>query len=822
MSKALVAGKGRWGWLVGAFAGVELISIVEGVRRDGSAVTEGAAVQLKSLWGLKRDQGQLLVLTDPLYRDGTDANRLAVEAISSTFLRESAGSITSRLTRALREANRVLCGENSRAIFSHRRHLSAVCAFVNPEEAYFAQVGPSLILLIRDGELLRLGERALSVLSAGCLGRDFGFEIHYSHTALEPGDIVILSSPGLAKVANRETLLAYISDPGHGSLADRLHRLYEDATTHADVAAIMVEPVATRVTNRVGPKTRPRAEDEKRLPEYPGISPHSAEHLAPHSNRRGRGNDESSAVEQRRAESAGPATRPPLPAAGASRRGGRGGARPLHTNTLRTSGAVESGEGGSKGQPLRGPGTQEPPPPPIRDVTIEFKGSKAVGGAFTHPIQRPIAVDPMGDRSAAPADRGTRRPSSRPNRLKNPLSSWLIPALALAVLSVLGFALLAGYELTRGSQDPGQAPAQPRPPLQEALQLEQDALATDDPSLKRRLLAQANKLASSAAFEKGDPNLAEANARIRAELDRAAAVTRLSNASILVDLSREAASAESLAMLAQGSEIYVLDRESDTVYKFLLDDSGHRVQPSPRPVILRRGDIFGEATVKDLFAAAWIPGGGAKARGTLLVFDASGIAFEYDPSASVSPWRVFNMDFLARHVAVEGYAGNLYVLDPQKGELVWYPPSQTGYGGTVYNYFNPETNVDVSTAIDFALDGSLYLLHRNGRTQKFFAGRPLPFDPIVPGTPITAPTSIFASQAARYVYVVDAGNGRVVQLNKDGSFERQLQSGGHEDLFRSAKSISVDEKRGYLYVLSGKKIVALALEAKSALETKQP
>ena len=819
-----MAGKGRWGWLVGAFAGVELISIVEGVRRDGSAVTEGAAVQLKSLWGLKRDQGQLLVLTDPLYRDVTDANRVVVEAISSTFIRDSAGSITSRLTRALREANRVLCGENSRAIFSHRRHLSAVCAFVNPQEAYFAQVGPSLILLIRDGELQRLGEKALSVLSAGCLGRDFGFEIHYSHTALQPGDIVILSSPGLAKVANRETLLAYISDPGHGSLADRLHCLYEDATTHADLAAIMVESIATQVTNRAGPKTRPRAKDEKRLPEYPGVSPHSAEHLDPDSNRRRIGNIESSAVEQRSAGSADPATRLALPAAGTGQRGERDGARPIQTNTQRTSGAVERGEGGAKGQPLRGPGSQEPTPPPIRDVTIEFKGSKAVGGAFTHPIQRPIAVDAIGDRSAAaaPAGQGIRKPSSRPHRLKNPLSSWLIPALALAILSSLGLILLAGYGLTRGGQHSGQASAQPRPPLQEALQLEQDALATDDPSLKRRLLTQADKLASSAAFARDDPNSAEANARIRAELDKVGAVTRLSNASVLVDLSREAASAESLAMLAQGSEIYVLDRESDTVYKFLLDDSGHRVQPSPRPTLLRRGDTFGETTVKDLFAAAWIPGGGAKARGTLLAFDASGVAFEYDPSVSVSTWRVYNTDFLAQHVTVDGYAGNLYVLDPQKGELVWYPPSQTGYGGTVYNYFNPETNVDVSTAIDFALDGSLYLLHRNGRIQKFFAGRPLPFDPIVPGTPIAAPTSIFASQASRYIYIVDAGNSRVVQLNKDGSFERQLQSGGREDLFHSAKSINVDEKRGYLYVLSGKKIVALALEAKSALETKQP
>jgi len=67
------------------------------------------------------------------------------------------------------------------------------------------------------------------------------------------------------------------------------------------------------------------------------------------------------------------------------------------------------------------------------------------------------------------------------------------------------------------------------------------------------------------------------------------------------------------------------------------------------------------------------------------------------------------------------------------------------------------------------------LLFADGRLLKFFGGEQRPFDlQGVPG-PLVTPTALAVQQEGDQLYVLDAGNGRIVEITKDGQFLRQFR-----------------------------------------------
>jgi DNA-binding beta-propeller fold protein YncE len=71
--------------------------------------------------------------------------------------------------------------------------------------------------------------------------------------------------------------------------------------------------------------------------------------------------------------------------------------------------------------------------------------------------------------------------------------------------------------------------------------------------------------------------------------------------------------------------------------------------------------------------------------------------------------------------------------------------------------------------------------------------------------PLNRATAIYTApdDVAQYIYVADAGNKRVVQLNKDGRFVRQFKPRDEESVdLNTLRSIFVDELGGKLYLLN--------------------
>ncbi|MCA9920648.1 MAG: hypothetical protein KC445_21995, partial [Anaerolineales bacterium] len=80
--------------------------------------------------------------------------------------------------------------------------------------------------------------------------------------------------------------------------------------------------------------------------------------------------------------------------------------------------------------------------------------------------------------------------------------------------------------------------------------------------------------------------------------------------------------------------------------------------------------------------------------------------------------------------------------------------------------------------------------------------------------PFNNPVAIFTKpdEDVQHIYVADAGNQRIVQLNKDGSFLRQFKPNTEAGVsFTNLQDIYVDEIGGKMFVLDNNNLYLATL-----------
>ena len=149
------------------------------------------------------------------------------------------------------------------------------------------------------------------------------------------------------------------------------------------------------------------------------------------------------------------------------------------------------------------------------------------------------------------------------------------------------------------------------------------------------------------------------------------------------------------------------------------------------------------------------------------------------------------------------FLGNLYVLDKSAGILKFVKGSD-GYGKS--SYLTGE-KPDLSKAVHLAIDSSIYVLFSNGDILKFTKGVPDTFKASGLDTPLKSPTRIYTTPDLSAVYILDNGNGRIVKLSKEGTYQEQYQT----DALKKAKDFEIDETNKKAYFLAGSKIYEMPL-----------
>lgn len=158
---------------------------------------------------------------------------------------------------------------------------------------------------------------------------------------------------------------------------------------------------------------------------------------------------------------------------------------------------------------------------------------------------------------------------------------------------------------------------------------------------------------------------------------------------------------------------------------------------------------------------------------------------------------------------IVAYTNKLYFLDPSNNQIWKYQTAPEGFT-PVAPYFENGSDVDLAGAIDFAINGSVYVLGTGNTLTKYSGGFPVDFklqDVPAPYPAMGNITHIFADTDTK-IYLLDEGNERVLVYNDDGTYAAQFIYGNID----GASNLYVDEAAGFIYMTTGTRVYRIPMK----------
>jgi len=743
---------------------------------------------------------------------------------------ELSGTITRGLRSAMLAANELLFDRNLRQDPESRLIAGAVCAVLRGEDLYVAQMGPAVAIVSRGMDTHRYPDRSAWITSAQPVGLELDrepplglrrdVEPSLFHAAYRPEDMVILAGADLVREASDGELAAACLRTDR----DDLTRALVELANGRDVALLLVrparrvepvQPIAPVITaSTLG--TRP---DRGRVsPEVPvdelTIAMDGGRDLplgpldAAQSPASGR-----PAARKIRAEpspkDASTANRPPAapswpePDTESSDEAYSDALVEPDVAAWRPSARVHAGTGEA---------TEE------ADVEIihtkssvdlrQFADTVADGARRLRDGTENVLLNVL------PKEIPPRPIEPEPTRV--PMSTRALVAVAMIIPLIVLFTVV----MTRVQYDRQRA-AQETNAVGQAQYLYDLAVREQDAQLKRDNLNRAlAAIDQGLALVPDNADLQDLERRAQHQLDQLDGVIPIYAFARLYYFQDAPVSATDSSRIAiNGKDVMVLNRGGDMVYHFTLNDVGDALQPvTADPVVARRGDVFDGVTVTDLVDLNYMESAGSQSLARFITLDRSGNLFSYDPNRGMRAQPVGNADLWLSPQAIGSYFGNLYVLDPLLGRLFKYLPTNNEYVKTPLDYFDAALGVDLTGAVDMAIDANVYLLFADGTIAKYNNGQRVDFGMRGFYGKMRSPVTIFVSggqqeDAVGYVYVADAGNNRVLQFSKEGDYIRQFRAVESEPYMNNLRGLYVDEKERRMFLVSGQHLVLCTLPA---------
>lgn len=153
---------------------------------------------------------------------------------------------------------------------------------------------------------------------------------------------------------------------------------------------------------------------------------------------------------------------------------------------------------------------------------------------------------------------------------------------------------------------------------------------------------------------------------------------------------------------------------------------------------------------------------------------------------------------------------NLYFLDPA-GNQIWKYSRRNADFSKAESYIQDAS--DITNAISFAIDGSVYVLHDDGKITEFYTGKQNDFmiDNLPPNI-LTGCNKIFTAANYQFIYVLDSKNNRIAVIRKPGqdiaaSYKKQIILENAETI----RDLYVDKVEQKLYLLGKTKVYGVNL-----------
>jgi len=385
------------------------------------------------------------------------------------------------------------------------------------------------------------------------------------------------------------------------------------------------------------------------------------------------------------------------------------------------------------------------------------------------PVRRPrgwkvLSTNGGESRPPLPSIRRTRTVGGR--KSPAPLVPWrtvgLIAAVAVA-LTLLVWLVLPGLLSEDRAQELDTAIAQAEAQLT-------IAGTAESADAQREALQNALSQAETArALDPEDPRVDQIVADAEARLAALDAVTNVENLEGVITFEGAiTAPVQPEELVVGGNSLWL--RESGRGRVIRIDPEGET-----EPVeVFRAGEAYGEVTARDPAAIAW-----DASTQRLVIIDAGRSLFAVNIGEDTAePLALRDAEEMRSVTAIAVYLGNLYILDPQAGEVWRYLPAAEGFDSERSGILG---GVELEGAAGLAVDGEVFVLDAPS-LRHFIQGREQ--EPMLQGidAPVESPVGLVEDVLREILYVADRGGGRIVASDRDGAFLRQYRHADFIDL----------------------------------------
>lgn len=152
------------------------------------------------------------------------------------------------------------------------------------------------------------------------------------------------------------------------------------------------------------------------------------------------------------------------------------------------------------------------------------------------------------------------------------------------------------------------------------------------------------------------------------------------------------------------------------------------------------------------------------------------------------------------------YERYLYVLNPEKRNIYRYMQEGDEYSQPI-GWLQSSLGSSLQETVALAIDGDVWLTTQAGEIRKFTSGRQQEFTVKGLPEPFLSTIQLVTATDLEQLYILDPNNARLVLLDKDGAFLREVK---HASL-ASATAVVVSTQLQKVFVLSGSMIFEVTL-----------
>ena len=838
------------------------LGLVGGIRQERSDLI--TVVEPASLFAPEARKGRLylLVEADAGAPRALAACQLVARVVRRVFYEDTTFSVTSALRSAVRAANKALYEQNFKLPASQRAQVGLCCAVLRESDLYVAQVQPAQAYVLSEGHLRALPAHpswdpahasAAPFMRSGALGASLFVEPELYRCPVRPGDAAMLCSSNLAAALARPMVDELLHRGDAASAAEGLAALAVEAglgDVHA--LALAINPPLSKAA-QAAPLSPTGVGERGRLAArslggwFAALGADAARLTRPRPSPVQRPDptvpDPLHTMPEQPAYSAAPQPRPVPLDLGESlgERYERNRRERPDTAPLRQENLPPSTFLGEDPYPAHAAATTtrridlgEPQLADSRPYRPRYEIRPLVDLSWGERLALPFRKLAMGVEdglrprrrpAAAPAPRPIPRGQGLSYRRTKPPFPW---ALLVGLVLVVAALFFYGLTLTRqNDQDLA---------LEYFAAADQRLVAVRD-SPDEAAAIEALDMARQAIDEvRASPNVTDTNPtlwlryqELQREYERALAavqhVTFLDAPTVLathpdpqgrfisVVVPPALVNITDTNVLEGLRYIYALDNDEQRARLYRIPRDGGAPQPYLSP-----GQSVGTAIVGPLRAALW------RIDQVVAVDQAtSGFGYYF---RNVGSWNYSKLGAseiwsLRDRLDIEEYDGNLYVWGAQPNELLKFRSGS--YGDTPDFWLDPGglAELDLSTVVDMAVDGSVYLLRSDGSVMVFSLGqlvgevKPEEITPpisIVNGFYVTGNTP-----EDGHFYLVDSRNERVIQMEKStGKVLQQIKVRPDDALqLKELAALVVDDSgaRPILYLVNGNQLLRAELPA---------